>query len=131
MDRNVETVRALYAAVGDPADDLRRFFTPDVIISEAPDLPYGGTFIGPGALRPLVTRINGLITATNVAVGQFAVAENQVIAMLSFDVALPDGSARRQHVAEEFLFDGELIRQIRPFYYDTSLINRAAGLSAQ
>jgi limonene-1,2-epoxide hydrolase len=121
----IEKVRTLYAAVGDTTDNLERFFTEDFVITEAADLPYGGRFEGRAALRALVDRINATIVAENVSIERFAAGDNHVIASLRFDVRLPDGAFVRQWVAEEFFFREELITEIRPYYFDNSIINRS------
>ena len=128
-DALIGKVRELYAATGDKADDLERFLTMDFVITEASDLSYGGCFRGPSALRSLVDRINAMIVAKNVVIERYAVGENHVVASLSFDVPMPDGTVARQWVAEEFFFRGGLIAEIRPYYFDTSIINRAVGIA--
>ncbi len=59
-EANVDTVRQVFALVetrGRPEEVAKRWatyvscFDPDVEISEAPTLPYGGDYKGPGALE--------------------------------------------------------------------------------
>ena len=126
----IATVQGLYAAVGDPEDDLERFFTEDLVILEAPDLPYGGRFVGPRALRELINYMNNVITAQNIVVERYAVGEGHVVASLRFDLVLRGGEFATQHVVEEFTFAGPLIREIRPYYFSSSEIRRVAKADA-
>jgi uncharacterized protein YciI/ketosteroid isomerase-like protein len=50
--RNVDAIRALYAAIeARDADAVWRVHADDVVVHEAPSLPYGGTYFGPDGVR--------------------------------------------------------------------------------
>jgi hypothetical protein len=126
----LETVQSLYKAVSDPAADLSSYLSENFVILEAPGLPYAGVYRGRDALRALVNWIGSRMSVSNVTIERYAVGADHVIATLRFDLTLNDGSSATQYVAEEFLFEDGLIREMRPFYFDSSLISRAAASSA-
>ena len=129
LQHNNDLVRRFYAAVPQIDDDLSYFFTDDFFITEADDLPYGGEYRGKLAMRELVTRINEMITVADVQIHRLAVSEDSVIATLSFDLDVGNGMHERQYVAEEFLLTGDLIREVRPYYFNNALMHR--NLTAQ
>ena len=124
MHYNLDFVQKFYAAVPNGDDDLSEYFTEDFVITEAPDLPYGGAYRGKVAMRNLVDRINSMIEVSDVTLHRFTASEDTVIATLSFDLHLKDGSTERQYVAEEFIFSGYLVREVRPYYFDNALMHR-------
>ena len=130
QQHQLDMVRSLYAAVSDPAADLSSYLTEQFVITEAANLPYAGVYRGRTALRALVDWIGSRMSVSNVTVERYAVGTDHVIATLRFDVVLSDGSFATQYVAEEFLFENGLIREMRPFYFDSSLIVRAATSNA-
>ena len=127
---NLAFVKSFYEAVPDLDNDLSSFFTEDFVITEAPDLPYGGAYRGRTGMRELVNKINGMIVASNVSLERFAVSEDSVIATLRFDLALTGGGTATQYVAEEFIFEGDKVREVRPYYFDNALMHRGVAANA-
>ena len=127
MNSNVKLVKAFYKAMPDITNDLSDFFTNDFVISEAQDLPYGGVYRGRTAMRQLVDKINGMISVSDVTLQRFAASEDSVIATLRFDLMLLDGGKDTQYVAEEFLFRGDKICEVRAYYFDNALMHRGVA----
>jgi ketosteroid isomerase-like protein len=121
------TAQRLYqlALSGDFAS-VETLLTEDFVIHEASDLSFAGTYRGKGALRELLTKLAGLLKLRDVRFGGFFESGDVVIVAIELVVeAGAAGSAREEVIPllERLRFRGELICELQPFYFDTSLVN--------
>ena len=123
--RNRETVLALYKACGkgDWAT-AATMMTEDILILEAPTLPFAGEFRGVQAMRELFARVQsaGVI---NIEMHQVTVGGDRVVVLL--DLILAGDPPVRCPLAEAFRFRDGKVCEIVPYYFNTALMARAGA----
>jgi len=124
-----ETVHSFLAAAarGD-RQAMARLLHPQVCVSEAASLPFGGEHIGIDAFHALVRRVFLLWRDTRVEIEQM-IAEGELVVV----IARMHGRARQREavldmpIAEVWRVEQGLIRSIRPFYQDTHALLQLLG----
>jgi acetyl esterase len=118
-----ETVRRMYqrALAGDFAG-AESLLTADYVIHEAGDLPFAGTYRGPGALRRLFETVGGMMTLKDVRLGGFLESGDVVVTMLEL-VADRDGQDEVIPVMERLRFRGDRVCELQPFYFDSTRVH--------
>ncbi len=118
---------AAYLASGGPGSAsfslLAPFFTPDVVLHQADNLPYGGTWCGHDGLERFFLAMSGVWD-------RFEMAEQTFLADESPLVVLTHVRARARSTGRELDFpilqtitiDAGRISEIRPFYWDTAAV---------
>ncbi|MBO8184028.1 nuclear transport factor 2 family protein [Streptomyces spirodelae] len=126
---------AEYLAAGGPGkasfDLLAPFFAPDVELHQAAALPYGGTWRGHRGMEQFFLTMGGVWES-------FDMVEQEFLATGETAVVLTQVRARARATGRELGFpilqtitikDG-LIREVRPFYWDTQAIAEACAVPA-
>jgi len=118
--RNRETVLALYDACG--SGDWTRaatMMTQDILIREAPTLPFAGEFRGVEAMRELFGRVlssgvTGIEMHTATAGGDWVV--------VLLDLILAGDPPVRCPLAEAFRLEDFKVCEIVPYYFNSDLM---------
>ena len=116
----------LQAAMDRDWDRLGSYCHPSFRVTESDALPYAGVYRGVDGFRQLARIIfSDSFTDFTVTPEYYLEGDDQVLLMAAISgVGKPTGIAFASHVAEIYLFEDGLIREIRPFYWDPKLINR-------
>jgi ketosteroid isomerase-like protein len=126
---SVAILTALYekAHIGD-WDGVAAYLSDDLVIHEAPSLPFGGEYRGRDALR----RVYGIVMAywdkPSVEVYSIVGDDTHVVALMNFTMTSKlTGNGFTQKMAEvSTLVDG-LVTEMRIHYYDTAQVAAEAG----
>ena len=112
--------RFLAAAAAHDHDTLQALAVPDLRVSEAASLPFGGEHVGLDAFRRLERQVFGLWAGTRLVVDHM-IGDGEIVVVLARlqGRSRVDGSAFEMSVAEVWeLHDGRIC-SIRPYYHDT------------
>ncbi len=123
--RNIETTRHLYAvcAEGD-WDAVSEMLTDDFFVTEAPGLPFAGLYSGKNALRELFTKVMGMMPVEGLDLIEMTAGGDWVIVLVEMKARDADGEFRIPLAEATRLRDG-LVAEIKPYYFDPSLVDRA------
>ncbi len=115
-----ETVEQLYAhsAVGD-FEAAATLLTDDFQVEMPSSLPFAGLYTGRMALSDLFPKVMGALGVTGMERGEVMVGDNSVSNKITMSFANPD--TKPVEMLEVFLFSGNKICEIRPYYYDTDV----------
>ncbi|MFJ2665798.1 nuclear transport factor 2 family protein [Nocardia fluminea] len=125
--QNMYEAEAAYLASGGPGSAsfslLAPFFAPDVVLYQADNLPYGGTWRGHDGLERF-------FLAMSEVWDRFEMAEQTFLADESPLVVLTHVRARARSTGRDLDFpilqtitvDAGRISEIRPFYWDTAAV---------
>ncbi len=128
MATNREIVEQIYACAnaGDLAGVAARLH-PDVVLHQAPSLPYGGEYVGREATMGCLLKMFaeywqvGALTVHGIAVdGDLVISAVDLAA-----TARPTGRAVSMPFRECFRLRDGLVVDLQPFYYDTAAIAEA------
>ena len=115
------------AAAGDRAT-MAALLAPDVTITEADSLPFGGTHVGLAGFEALVRRVFLLWRETRVEIERLIADGEHVVVLATMHArSKADGSALRMPIAEIWRLENGRVREIRPFYFDTQRFNEILG----
>jgi ketosteroid isomerase-like protein len=124
--RNQATVMALYEACG--SGDWAKaatMMTEDILITEAPTLPFAGEFRGVEAMRELFGRVFSTgVTGTQL---HQATAGGDWVVVLA-DLILAGDPPVRCPLAEAFRLQDGKVCEIVPYYFNADLMMQAAAL---
>lgn len=114
----------LDASVRGDEEAMRKLLHPDVRVIEADSLPYGGVTEGPQGFLDLIKRVFKTWEETEVSV-QHVLADGGRVVLLAEMTGRGKGNGRafKMPIAEVWLLEDGKIREVRPFYSDTKLLN--------
>ena len=123
--QNRKTVLALYAAAGrgDWAQ-AATLMTEDILITEAPTLPFAGVYRGVQGMRELFATVQSSMGVTGVDMRQVTAGGEWVVVLL--DLLLAGTPPVRVPLAEAFRLRDGKVCEILPYYFDASLVVKAA-----
>ena len=116
-----ELVRRLYAlgAVGD-WEETEKLLSDDLVITEAPSLPFAGTYRGRGALRELYGIVMAGWDDPKIEHHGITGGDGYAVGLLTLHLTSRKTGRRFAHeVAEVFRIENNLVVEIKPFYFDT------------
>lgn len=114
-------IETLYAATGaGDFDAAEKYLTDDFFITEADPLPFAGVYRGKTALRVLYTKVMAMMDVARLDVVQHTVGGDYAVTILSF--AFADADLAPARLCEMFHFRGEMICEIKPYYFDPAPI---------
>ena len=126
MDKKAAIVGALYAATGrGDWEAAEAHLTDDFFISEAATLPYAGSYHGKGALRELYIKVMAMMDVAGLELIQTLTGGDYAVTLVEFAFNSPD--LARAELAEMYRFRGDLICEIKPYYFDPAPIVAAAN----
>ena len=121
---NLAIVEALYAATSTGNWSVAEtYLTDDFFVTEAAILPFGGVYRGRGALRELYTKVMGMMDVAGLETTGKTAGGDLVIYRLEFVLANPKGA--RAELTELFRLRGDKVCEIRPFYFDPTVVVEA------
>jgi ketosteroid isomerase-like protein len=127
--RNRQTVLALYKATG-KGDWVKAasLMTDDILIREAPTLPFAGEYRGVAAMRELFAKVRstGVI---GVAMRQVTAGGDWVVVLL--DLLYAGEPPVRAPLAEAFRLENGKVCEIVPYYFDSQVLVEAAARQAK
>lgn len=111
---------------------LGSFCHEEFVVRESNALPYAGVYQGVAGFRQLVKLIFiDSFRDFKVEPQYYAEGDNQVLLMAAISgIGKATGISFSSRVAEVYLFEGDLIKEIQPFYWDTNLINDVLATNA-
>lgn len=120
--KNLATVAALYAATssGNWAA-AEGYLTDDFFVTEADVLPFAGVYRGRGALKELYTKVMGMMDVAGLETTGKTAGGDLVIYRLEFVLA----NGARAELTELFRLRGDKVCEIRPFYFDPTVVVEA------
>lgn len=120
------TVRALYsaAAAGDWAA-VEANLTDDLVIVEASSLPFAGTWRGKQAVQQIYATVIPMLPLKDIRFRDMLVGGDQVAVVVDLIVE-KDGRELPLEVVETLRFRGAQVCEIKPFYFDSALVNAVA-----
>ena len=125
---NREIVEEIYAAAnrGD-LEALAANFHPDVVLHQAPSLPYGGDHKGREAtMACLLAMFTEHWDVSALTVHNIAVDGDMVISAVDLTaIARPTGRQVEMPFRECFTIRDGLVVDLQPFYYDTAAVAAA------
>jgi len=124
--RNRQTVLALYKATG-RGDWVKAasLMTPDILIKEAPSVPFAGVYRGVEAMRELFAEVVRSLGVTGIEIREVTAGGEWVVVLL--DLLLPGDPPVRAPLAESFRLTDGKVCEIVPYYFDTDLLAQAAA----
>ena len=127
MSRN-ETIIALARSVYDCgfASDWARLETllcDDFEIVEPAGLSFGGAYRGKDALERVFGSVLGALQPSDVRFKSMTANDSQVVSLLDL-VFESDQGELVMPVAELFEFEGDKVKRMLPFFYDTAVLDR-------
>ena len=125
---NAKMIEGLYAA-GMAPKVLFGMVDPDVIvICEAETLPYGGEYRGVEGFKALGQKIFGAFASMKADFHGCTASEDTVVAEITITLTgNKTGKTLACPALEMFkIKDGKIV-EIRPFYWDTAAVNKAAA----
>ena len=126
--RNLAIVQALYEATGSGNwEKAETYLSDDLFISETPLLPFAGVYRGRGALRELYTKVMGMMDVAGLELKAKTSGGDLVIYIAEFTVA----NGKRADLAEMFRIRGDKVCEIRPYYFDPSIVTEAVKAKAR
>ena len=127
---NVEVVERFEDAfVRGDMDEVLSLLTPDVVVHEAPSLPYPGDHRGYDGFLRLADAFNSVWEITGELDLTFLDAgETHVVALVAFDVVTrPTGVPLRLRLVEVYTVRDGRIADLDVYYRDTAAIVEATG----
>ena len=120
--RNRATVMALYKACGS-GDWVKAatLMTEDILITEAPTLPFAGEYRGVEAMRELFGKVHSA-GVVDIRLNQVTTGGNWVVVLV--DLLLAGDPPVRCPLAEAFRFQDGKVCEIVPYYFNADLMVR-------
>ena len=120
---------ALYdrAHLGD-WDAVEAYLSDDLVIHEAPSLPFGGEYRGRRALRDLYATVMAYWDSPAVDIYSIVGDDTHVVALMHFTMtSKQSGHTFTQQMAEVSTVKDGLVTDMRIHYYDTAQVAHEAG----
>jgi ketosteroid isomerase-like protein len=126
--RNREIVLALYKATG-KGDWVKAatLMTEDILITEAPTLPFAGVYRGVAAMRELFAQVRAT-GVVGIDMRQVTAGGDWVVVLL--DLLYAGSPPERAPLAEAFRLTDGKVCEIVPYYFNTNLPARAPGVQS-
>ena len=108
------------AAAANDQGAMAAILDPEVIVTEADSLPFGGRHVGFAAFQALVRRVFLLWRDTRVEVEQLIGDGEYVVVLATMPArSKADGAVLCMPIAEVWRLEHGRVKEIRPFYFDT------------
>jgi uncharacterized protein len=118
----------LDAAARRDHEAMARMLHPEVCVSEAASLPFGGEHIGVEAFHALVRRVFLSWRDTRLEIEQLIAEDEQVVVIARMRARSRNSDAELDMpIAELWSLEDGRIRSIKPFYHDTHAMLQLLG----
>lgn len=129
--RNLAAATKLYEVCAIPDwDAVASLITEDFFVTEAAGLPYEGVYRGLDDYRALFTQVTGSMDLVGFDIHQMTAGGDWVVVLLDIVARDTDGSDLRVSLAESMRFRDGLCCEIKPYYFDPAMVNRAVAAKA-
>jgi hypothetical protein len=120
MDNKTIVAAFFTAAAANDQAAMAAILDPEVVVTEAESLPFGGRHVGFAAFQALVRRVFLLWRDTRVDVERL-IGDGQYVVVLATMHARSkaDDAALSMPIAEVWRLENGRVKEIRPFYFDT------------
>lgn len=109
-------------------EGIKRILAADAVYSQAEGLPYGGTYVGFEQLLTMFTKAQSYFDLQIVGEPVYFVSEsNPDAVIINFTIKCVSKKTKREMImpiAEYFKVKDGLIKEIRPFYFDTKTFSQ-------
>jgi ketosteroid isomerase-like protein len=120
-EQHVKIVRDLYAATGSGNWDLAEsMLTEDFFITEAQTLPFAGVYRGRGALQQLFQMVMPMADVIDLQIYAITVGGDYGVCLL--DMVFAGNPPVHAPIAEAFRFRDGKVCEIKPYYFDPTLV---------
>ncbi|MAA76625.1 MAG: hypothetical protein CML73_01145 [Rhodobiaceae bacterium] len=104
-------------------EELEAMMTDDIVIIESDSLPFAGRYTGKKALQNLYTKIMPMLKISEVKQSNLMLGENSVCCEVELH---PAGSDEVVEMMEMYVFRGDKLCMIKPFYFNHDQVNAIA-----
>ena len=120
MDNKTIVAAFFTAAAANDQAAMTAILDPDVVVTEAESLPFGGRHVGFAAFQALVRRVYLLWRDTRVDVERLIGDGEYVVVLATMHArSKADDAALSMPIAEVWRLENGRVKEIRPFYFDT------------
>ena len=120
MDNKTIVAAFFTAAAANDQAAMAAILDPEVVVTEAESLPFGGRHVGFAAFQALVRRVFLLWRDTRVDVERLIGDGEYVVVLATMHArSKADGAALGMPIAEVWRLENGRVKEIRPFYFDT------------
>jgi hypothetical protein len=120
MDNKTIVAAFFTAAAANDQAAMAAILDPEVVVTEAESLPFGGRHVGFAAFQALVRRVYLLWRDTRVDVERLIGDGEYVVVLATMHArSKADGAALSMPIAEVWRLEHGRVKEIRPFYFDT------------
>ena len=127
-DKIATTDELLAAGSTGDFDRVATFLTDDFSIEQDELLPFGGRWTGKEALREHFPLVFGAMDVADLKIIETLAAGDYVVRITEFEFA--DKSLEKARLSEMFLFRGDKICEIRPYYFSAGPLIAACKAKA-
>ena len=103
--------------------ELEAMMTDDIEIIESESLPFAGRYTGKKALQDLYTKIMPMLRISEVRQFNLMLGESSVCCEVEL---IPEGSDEVIELMEMYVFRGDKLCMIKPFYYNHDQVHAVA-----
>lgn len=120
MDNKSIVAAFFSAAAANDQAAMAAILDPEVVVTEAESLPFGGRHVGLAAFQALVRRVFLLWRDTRVEVDRLIGDGEYVVVLATMHArSKADGAPLCMPIAEVWRLENGRVKEIRPFYFDT------------
>jgi uncharacterized protein len=120
MDNKTIVAAFFTAAAANDQAAMAAILDPDIVVTEAESLPFGGRHVGFAAFQALVRRVFLLWRDTRVDVERLIGDGEYVVVLATMHArSKADDAALSMPIAEVWRLEKGRVKEIRPFYFDT------------
>ena len=120
MDNKAIVAAFFTAAAANDHAGMAAILDPEVVVTEAESLPFGGRHVGFAAFQALVRRVFLLWHDTRVEVERLIGDGEYVVVLATMHArSKADGAALCMPIAEVWRLENGRVKTIQPFYFDT------------
>lgn len=103
--------------------ELEAMMTDDIVIIESDSLPFAGRYTGKKALQNLYTKIMPMLKISEVKQSNLMLGESSVCCEVELH---PTGSDEVIEMMEMYVFRGDKLCMIKPFYFNHDQVHAVA-----
>lgn len=103
--------------------ELEAMMTDDIVIIESDSLPFAGRYTGKKALQNLYTKIMPMLKISEVKQSNLMLGESSVCCEVELH---PTGSDEVIELMEMYVFRGDKLCMIKPFYFNHDQVHSVA-----
>ena len=120
----IDVVNNMYnAAVAGDWEELGKYVTDDFAVVESEGTPYAGRYEGTEGFQQVVKKVFSYYEDFAIEQKSQCVGDKHVMVLVGFKgKGKKTGKSFESELVEMFVFEGNKVSEIRPFYWDQKLI---------